>query len=151
MKGDALLFAGETIYSIGIRAFEDGSPYTHVAIDIGDGQLIEAWPGTGVRGRAIPNDPAITRWRLREPVRDALKFDYAISILKTQLGRPYDVPGIVDVVVARRLMPHDGWFCSELADAFYAWAGLMLEQTDEYVVPARFSREPFVEVLGGDV
>ena len=154
MIGDCLVFKHKGIYDLGISLFEDGSPYTHVALDCGDGTLIESYPGVGVRIRPIPDDPEMDRFRmdgiLHPEIETPLRWAYAINVAKTQVGKPYDVPGIVDYVIGHRLLDHHGWFCSELVDAIYAWAGIMIEHGDcAYVNPARFSRPPFVQVTTG--
>lgn len=144
MIGDALVFKHKGLYDLGIEIFEQ-SHYTHVAVDLGDGRLIESYPGIGVRYRQIPDDPEMDRFRL--PAEIKMNWTYALAVAATQVGKPYDVPGIIDVVVNCRLLPHEGWFCSELADAIYAWGGHQIDHGDvSYCLPSRFSQAPLIQI-----
>lgn len=72
-----------------------------------------SWRDGGVRAVAIDLDPA--RWELvAAPWADAAR---AVGAARRQIGKPYDLPGLVRTQILRIDRERDfkaAWFCSEL-------------------------------------
>ena len=87
------------------------SPFSHVDLVLEDGRLLGATARHGV----IIRDP--------EPTTDCARFQVnappaILAAARSQIGRPYDWPGIFGWGLRRNWQEDDSWFCSELI----AWA-----------------------------
>ena len=91
------------------------SRWSHAAI-IDGGEIIEAvWPRVRVSSlaRAIETHP---RWTVIDiPVTDE---SAAIAAARSQIGKPYDLWGVLGLGLKRQWQDDDAWWCSELI----AWA-----------------------------
>jgi uncharacterized protein YycO len=94
--------------------------FSHVAIQLADGSIIEAL--------ATPNAVVCHR-RDDYPVTVTVTMpcpakDEAVAWLLEQVGKPYDFSGIGGFLTRRDWQKPERWFCSELAAAFCERAGL---------------------------
>lgn len=141
-----LLFRGRGISSALIR-WQTWSKYSHAAVLLRDGTLIESYPGTGVirlgftnrsrpdradggfdalieqRGGCIALTPTIS---LEQESR-------VIEFLASQCSKPYDWRGVFRFVLPfikrnplDSLRMQNRWFCSDLIAAAFDWAGCAL-------------------------
>lgn len=93
--------------------------HSHVDLVLPDGRLLGAVPG-GVQVR--PYDPSVLRIeRYQVDAPDAV-LDAAIS----QMGKPYDWPGVFGYALRRDWQEDDSWFCSELVSWAFQMAGAPL-------------------------
>ena len=127
-RGDLLFYIGQSTYLPDriIRWWTD-SPFTHVAIDVGDGQLIHA-TGTGIVKQAQYPAPHV-RWRFAEnvPTTDADDLDDSVRWLESTVGYPYGYSDIQTAFFAKFRVPfyivqHQRFHCSALATQFLAFA-----------------------------
>lgn len=108
-----LLFKGRGLVSRLIR-WQTNGKYSHAAIQLGDGRIIEAW-----------HKPA--KVRVRPPLKDWSnveaftvegmtedRWQKATEFLEAQLGKKYDFGGVMRFVTRWRKKQDDKWFCSEL-------------------------------------
>ncbi len=105
-----LLCASNQIGSRIIRAVT-WSRWSHAAIIDGD-EIIEAvWP----RVRVSPLADALVshpRWVIIDiPVADEA---LAIAAARSQVGKPYDLWGVLGLGIKRNWQEDDAWWCSEL-------------------------------------
>ena len=119
--GDLILSTSAAWISKEIRG-QTRSPVSHVAIYIGDGQVIEAIEG-GVTihslNNALSDDYYAAAYRVDGLTPDDRQ--RMVRWLRTQEGRPYDTWGIVGQVTGASdyINEEDAWFCSELTFAAY--------------------------------
>lgn len=120
-----LLFKGRGVVSQLIR-WQTNGQYSHAAIQLGDGRIIEAW-----------HKPAEVR--VRPPLKDwsnveaysvegmtADQWQVAVEFLDKQLGKKYDFGGVLRFVTRWRKEKDDKWFCSELVFQAVKEAGVDL-------------------------
>lgn len=133
MIGDLLLYQRDGLYDKGIE-WLTRSKWTHAAQDIGDGMLIESYPGIGVRQRIyMDNEPDMGRFRVKDSNPDIYKLH--LSWLFDQIGKDYNWPGIFgfalnDVDLSNPLK----WFCSSLVITYQEMCGYVLIKKDERLV-----------------
>lgn len=87
------------------------SPFSHVDLVLDDGRLLGATTHHGVAIRNAEPTSACARFQVSAPVD-------VIAAAHSQIGRPYDWPGIFGYGFRRNWQEEDSWFCSELI----AWA-----------------------------
>lgn len=91
------------------------SDYSHVAIIDGDEAIEAVWPCVRVSPLAdvIASHPehVIADFPCLSPID-------AIKAARSQVGKPYDLAGILGIGLHRDWQETDSWFCSELV----AWA-----------------------------
>jgi len=113
-------------------AWWDNDP-THVAIKYGE-EKIEAKPFKGVRK---------VHWRLYSPYSKVVvcklkhitdeQSKIVWSWLEEQVGKGYDYLGIFGFVISDpKIENPKRWFCSELSEAAFQRAGIILTPTSEY-------------------
>lgn len=139
-----LLFRGRGILSSLIR-WQTRSAYSHAALHLGSGRIIESWQGAGVRVASLNDWSNVTQFRVRgmtgEQWKRALRFaDY-------EIGAGYDYLGVIRFVSRRRLPLNERWFCSELVFAALEAAGVrLLERTEAAEVsPGMLALSPLLE------
>jgi len=121
-----LLYKGTSWISKAIR-LQTRSQYSHAAIQLDDGSVIEAWQTGGVR--QIPD--AMTG-HAPDTVIDVflVNTEYTPSVveafLTSQVGKDYDFTSVMRFVSRRQVRANDKWFCSELVVAAYRYAGVNL-------------------------
>jgi uncharacterized protein YycO len=136
-----LLYQGVSLLSRLIK-WRTWSEWSHVAIQVGGGQVIDAWKG-GVRLIDNPfegHDPATVVQVLACSCLTAEQEQRIADFLVGEIGAPYDYWGVLRFV-SRRDRPNPlKWFCSELAFAAFQQAGIDL-----------LARVPSWRVSPGDV
>ncbi|MEO1641889.1 MAG: YiiX/YebB-like N1pC/P60 family cysteine hydrolase [Pseudomonadota bacterium] len=119
--GDLILSTSAAWVSQEIREHTN-SPVSHVAIYIGDGQVIEAIDG-GVTIHSLTNALTDDYYAAAYRVDGLTPEDRQRMVrwLRTQEGRPYDVIGLAGQATgwSDAINVEDAWFCSELTFAAY--------------------------------
>jgi len=113
-----LFCTSDSFTSRAIRAIT-WSSFSHVAI-IDGAEVIEAvWPRVRV-APLVDVVEAHSRWAVVDfPCRDEAE---AIAAVRSQIGKPYDLAGMLGLALNRDWQKDDKWWCSELA-ALAAKAG----------------------------
>lgn len=128
-----LLFRGRGAVSALIR-WQTRSVYSHAAILMPDGRIVEAWQGAGVRTTTLSDWQGIDRFAV--PSLTDAQWRAASTFALRQVGQGYDYAGVARFL-SRRDTPENGrWFCSELVFAAIQHAGLNLL---ERIPPAEVS------------
>lgn len=103
------------------------SRWSHAAIIDGD-EIIEAvWPRVRVAtlAAALASHP---RWAVIDfPVADE---DAAIDAARSQVGKPYDLWGVLGLGIKRNWQDDEAWWCSELIPWAAAQGGTDLFRAD---------------------
>ena len=141
-----LLFKGRGMFSRLIR-WQTNGQYSHAAIQLPDGRIIEAW-----------HKPA--QVRVRPPLRDwsnvdafsvqgmsEAKWKVVADFLEDQIGKKYDFGGVMRFVTRWRKPKDDKWFCSELVFQAIKEAGVDLLSRIEcsQVSPTVLSFSPLLQ------
>lgn len=115
MKTVRVVFSrSRTIGSVVIR-FLTWSSWAHNAIETPDGTVIEArWP-EGVVETPVSVFRKIASKRATVDI-DCPDPAAAIAWARSQIGKPYDVWGVVGLGFRRRWQDDDAWWCSELVE-----------------------------------
>ncbi len=109
-----LLFQGKSLISWAIR-WQTRSKYSHVAIQLDDGSVIEAWHKGGVR-----HVPSISTLHKKGTSVDiySIQKPFVSSAAETwllkQVGKKYDYGAVARFISRRNERADDKWFCSEL-------------------------------------
>jgi len=121
-----LAYKGLSWVSKAIR-WQTRSPYSHIAIELDDGSVIEAWHIGGVA-----HNPSFRTVHTKGTpvdvfaVMDKYNYEDVVTFLLDQVGKKYDF-GSIARFMTRRAEPHDDkWFCSELAMAGVSKGGVDL-------------------------
>jgi uncharacterized protein YycO len=91
------------------------SPVSHAAIYCGNGYLVEAWQGAGVREKEIRSWENVSAYAVRGMT--PLHWERAIDLARRQIGAGYDYSAVLRFVSGNYDSPHatnGKWFCSEL-------------------------------------
>jgi len=117
-----------------------GGTWTHVAIYVGNGQIVEAWSPSV---RKVPatilqtaSDAAIYRVETSGAVKQA-----AVEFAVRQLGKPYDYSW-TNLWSGTKDVDGDSWYCSELIWAAYRISGVELDSerlSRRHVVPTELT------------
>lgn len=140
-----LLFHGRGLISALIR-WQTRSEYSHAAIMLDDGSIIEAWQGAGVR--KLPGlkrgTEGIDAFELTQPCNHLAVLEFLDTVLVDNHG--YDYLGVFRFVTRRRAKQNKKWFCSELVFAAIQAGGLNLfERTEPWEVsPGLLARSPYL-------
>lgn len=123
------LYKGNSALSRAIQ-FKTWSPYSHAAWIEEDGSVIEAWQVGGVtKGRYDTRHNNGTIIDIFDVEMTDDQTGTVREFLRSQIGKPYDWPGIFGFVT-RRAESVDAaqrkWFCSELVFAACLFAGVEL-------------------------
>jgi len=105
------------------------SQYSHAAwINDQSGQCIQAWRAGVVSSRSFSEGhkpgTAVDFFSVRGEGSD--ESSAIESVLNLELGKSYDVAGILGFVIRRDRQNQDRWFCSELVFHAYECVGLHL-------------------------
>lgn len=120
------LFASKVSPISKLIEWETRSKYSHAAVVLRSGQVIEAVEGVGVH--MLEDLPKVTLPdRIDLFMVADLDQDAAEKFLLSQLGKPYDWPDLLGFVT-RTFMEEDrgAWFCSELVFAGIEAGGVTL-------------------------
>lgn len=143
-----LLFRGTGLLSWLIR-WQTRGTYSHAALLMTDGRIVESWPGIGVRVRHVSNWRGIDAFSV--PRLSAAEWDRAIAFALNEVGCGYDWCGVIRFISRRHLPYHpNDWFCSELVFEALKHGGLELLKripADE-VSPQMLSLSPLLKAAG---
>ena len=139
-----LLFHGRGLISAAIR-WQTRSRYSHAALRLPDGRIVESWQGSGVRVRTLADWTGIEAYAVRGMT--PAHWDLALSYACAQAGAGYDYWGVVRFVSRRHMPDNRRWFCSELVFASLQWAGVqLLSRIDAAEVsPGMLALSPLLE------
>ena len=127
-----LAYRGKSLISRLIR-WQTRSPYSHIAVQLDDGSVVEAWHKGGVRHIGDPLDghtpgtdiDVYGVYSMGCELPSVAK-NIIEQFLLAQVGKKYDFVSVARFVT-RRLSPADEkWFCSELAEAAFIVGGFRL-------------------------
>lgn len=128
-----------------------GGTWTHVAIYIGNGQIVEAWSPSV---RQVPasilqtaSDAAIYRVETSDAVKQA-----AVEFAVQQLGKPYDYSW-TNLWSGAKDVDSSSWYCSELIWAAYKISGVELDSerlSRRHVVPTELTETGNVSPVSGE-
>lgn len=144
-----LLFRGRGLISTAIR-WQSRSIYSHAALLMRDGRIVESWQGAGVRVKTLTDWSDIDVFDI--PLFDELDWDLAIEYALELVGRGYDYKAVLRFVSRQPAADNDRWFCSELVFAAVESAGLpLLSRTSAAAVsPGMLALSPLlVQRQGG--
>lgn len=130
MSAIVLQFVGAADLGGSLINWFDHGPFAHVDSVLSDGTLL------GARSDVWANVPAGVQLRpadympFKNPVRASLEapqtvVDAYYAFLLDQVGKPYDMTGIVGFAVGRDWRNPNAWFCSELAAAGLEESGFL--------------------------
>lgn len=142
-KPRLLLFRGRGIISWLIR-WQTRSCYSHAALMLPDGSVIEAWQGAGVRRTWLRDWTEVDVFDIHEMTTE--QWQAAIAFARCQIGKPYDYRGVLRFLSRRRKALDDRWFCSELVYKSLESAGVRLLRDVEAgeVSPGMLARSPLL-------
>ena len=145
-KPKILLFSGQGWISKLIR-WQTNGKYSHAAILIPGGSIIEAWHKPAkVRFR-----PPLKNWKGVEAyeVEGMTDEQWAKALLwaDKQVGKPYDFGGVARFITRWRKQKDEKWFCSELVFQAVKEGGVDLLSRIEcsQVSPTVLSFSPFLK------
>lgn len=142
------LFRGRGLMSALIR-WQTWSDYSHAAIVLPDGSIIEAWQGlgAGVRRKWIEDWEGIdvfdVDWLSEKTSKDVESF------ARTQIGKRYDYLGVLRFLNRRQIVSNGKWFCSELVFAAFYLSNIdLLARTEPCrVSPGLLARSPLLRKI----
>lgn len=121
-----LLYKGRSVISRAIR-FQTRSQYSHAAVMLDDGSVIEAWHKGGVRKVKSPFDGHSDRTEIDVY---GIVGDYDVDVVQTfledQVGKEYDFSSVFRFLSRRKASANGKWFCSELVLEAFSRNGLDL-------------------------
>jgi hypothetical protein len=140
-----LLFRGRGLISALIR-WQTRGEYSHAAFLLPDGQILESWPGAGVRIKRLTDYKGIDVYDVLGITPE--QWASALSFAQSQLGKKYDYWSIIRFVSRRNLPQNDKWFCSELLFVSLMMAGFHLFERVEgsAISPAVLAITPLLEL-----
>lgn len=118
------------------------SPFSHVDLVLDDGRLLGATARFGVSVRDPEPTMASARFQVAAPTE-------VVQVARSQIGRPYDWPGIFGFGFRRNWQEQDSWFCSELIAWSFQQAGHPLLRFDKSwrVTPRDILLSPLLEAI----
>jgi uncharacterized protein YycO len=118
-----LLFRGRGIISTLIR-WQSRSPYSHAALLMPDGRIVESWQGDGVRVKTITDWTDIEVYYV-QGMTD-IQWEIALDFAMELVGSGYDYKAVMRFISRRPAADNERWFCSELVFAALEAAGVPL-------------------------
>lgn len=121
-----LFYRGKSLISRAIR-FQTRSPYSHVAVQVGQNEYYEAWHVGGVRRLRY----AMEGHSEGTPI-DVYRVDGSyvrervLEYLRSQVGKKYDFMSVARFLSRRKAPHNDKLFCSEYVMQAFAYGGLDL-------------------------
>lgn len=121
-----LAYQGTSLISKAIR-LQTRSKYSHIAVMLSDGQVIEAWHKGGVQLSPSPSTLHAPGTKV-DVFRIDAEFDEATAerFLHEQKGKKYDFKSVARFMSRRKTRHNDKYFCSELAEFALMFGGLLL-------------------------
>lgn len=126
--------------------FQTRSKYSHAAVMLDDGSVIEAWQGEGVRHIQSPTDGHKPGTPIDVFNIDA-EYDTGLveAFLINQLGKKYDYKSVFRFISRRDTALDDAWFCSELTvEAFRAGELHLLRGPSSIMSPRDVAISPYI-------
>jgi len=122
-------FRGTGLSSRAIEWFSAGN-LSHVAAVLPYGHYLDsrsdcegaAAPGVQIRPAYVEGHELAVEFKLPASKEQE---DAFWRFLRSQIGKPYDYPGILGFVTGRDWREEDSWFCSELQTAALEHAGVL--------------------------
>lgn len=141
-----LLFHGRGIISALIR-WQTRGAYSHAALLMRDGRIVESWQGVGVRVKTLDDWTGVQAFDI--PSMTDTQWDEAIAFAVSQTGRGYDYWAIARFVSRRRMPDNNRWFCSELVFEAFKSAGVNLfDRIEPWAVsPALLGISPLLSLV----
>ena len=143
-----LLYQGRSMISKLIRA-QTRSIYSHAAVRLTDGTMVEAWQSVGVRRMRDAFDGHSLGTLIDVHHVDGEYEEAAVeAFLLAQLGTGYDYKSVARFL-SRRDSPADAkWFCSELVMAAFSAGGLeLLNGPPSHISPRDLSLSPYIRKI----
>jgi uncharacterized protein YycO len=121
-----LLYRGRSWVSWLIQK-QTRSIYSHAAVELDNGSIVEAWHKGGVRRIFHPQE-GHTPGTPVDVYGIEAEYDAAMvqAFLKTQIGKKYDFWSVGRFLTRRKSPANDKWFCSELVVRAFREGGLAL-------------------------
>lgn len=137
-----LQFSTTNHFSSRAIRFLTWSDASHVDFVLPDGTLLGALGDGGVKYHDSKDYTIINRFTVDAP-------DSVIEFAKTQIGKPYDWPGIFGLVFRNRDWESDDkWFCSELVAWSFKQAGYpLLNETSYRITPRDLLISPLLKPI----
>jgi uncharacterized protein YycO len=127
-KCRVLLFRGRGIVS-GLIRWQTRGQYSHAAMLLPDGRVLESWEGAGVRITELRDWAGVDVYEV--PWMTAAQWQTAIALATKHVGKKYDWWSVIRFVSRRKMPANDRWFCSELVFHALQAAGVnLLERID---------------------
>jgi len=127
------------------------SVYSHVAIELSDGRVIEAWHKGGVRvnrdfGARHTPETEVDVFIIEKDFNELKVMDF----LTPQIGKKYDFWSIVKFLTRRNEPVDDKWFCSEIVMQAFIEGGLHLLRRipPSHVDPGHLLTSPYLKLAG---
>ena len=122
------------------------SQISHVEFALADGYLGAVAPG-GVQLRALDYTVAKKEWFGVVSCPDE-QAKVVIDFARAQIGKPYDYPQILGIILHQDWGNKRSWFCSELVFASFAQAGINLldREVSDRITPYELFCSPLVKV-----
>ena len=122
-----LAYQGKSFISKLIR-WQTRSKYSHIAVELDDGTIVEAWASYGVIHNSFsyahkPGTP-VDVYRIKG-LLDSVK---AEEFLLEQVGKKYDWKSVFRFLWHTPASKNDKWFCSELAETALAKGSVELQR-----------------------
>jgi len=136
-----LAFRGSSLISRLIR-WQTRSPYSHVAIELDNGVIFEAWH----RGGVIKHDARRSLLDVHEHGTqvDVLRVDMLEGFvpateqwLDRRVGSRYDFRSVLRFVTRRPAVENNRWFCSELVSEALSHVGMFLQHAPSHDLSPR--------------
>jgi uncharacterized protein YycO len=129
--------------------WQSRSVYSHAAIQLRDGSIIESWQGDGVRQKLLTNWNGIDAFDIVNVPEIGIELDEAgcEEFLRNQIGKGYDYTSVLRFVSRRKGGNPERWFCSELVFSALAYAGVdLFERCEPWrVAPGMLAYSPFLK------
>lgn len=122
-QGAVLLFRGRGFVSRLIR-WQTRSCYSHAALLLPDGRVVESWQGAGVRITRLEDWQDVDVFDVAGMT--PAQWERAIAFALRQVGHGYDYWAIVRFISRERMPENNRWFCSELVFAAIEDGGVRL-------------------------
>lgn len=147
-KPAILLFYGRGVISTLIR-WQSRGQYSHAALLMPDGQIVESWQGAGVRTKILSDWEGVHRFDVPSMTTD--QWDEAIAYALDKVGSGYDYLGVLRFISRRPSPDNERWFCSELVFSAFRYVGVdLLNRIDPWAVsPGMLSYSPLLKRAEG--
>jgi uncharacterized protein YycO len=142
------LYRGISPLSLAIR-WQTRGPYSHAAVRIPNGNVIEAWAVCGVAenahlGKAHTPGTQVDLFKVKG--LDARHERWLMGFLRSEIGCGYDYGAIFKFLTRRKGAHNERWFCSELVFAAFEAVGIrLLERVEAWQVsPSMLAWSPLL-------